>query len=257
MTTCCRLIMLANNTFLSWLLSHWQRISKPSKFFFWTRLSLIFRFPAMSLIKFLFLTKNQTKPTKTSTICWNCTFFSSSQVLNSVPLKCSSPIISIYLYISSNHKSYNLSLIPIEQIEVEKPAGKDEWSYKYSEVECTTPNMMMMKNAQRNKRIITRTRWLREKETHRRHWALLTFKFYIENIAFYFSGHYKELFSWFRTKPPNTSWHTITMLWPVCALGRAVHQMYLCVSALVTTDRKKTCCVCTFTEWGLSNCSQL
>lgn len=69
--------------------------------------------------------------------------------------------------------------------------------------ECTIENIMTMKNSQREKGTNTWTRWLEEKETQRRHWALLTFKFYIRNINFYLSVHYKELSSWFRTKPWN------------------------------------------------------
>lgn len=103
--------------------------------------------------------------------------------------------------------------------------------------EYTMENVMMMKDAQREKGTITWSGWSEEKETHRKYWALLTFEFHLRYIDFYSSVHYKELSSWFRTKPQHNPQHRITVLWQGCTLGCAVQGMYLCGFALIITER--------------------
>lgn len=118
--------------------------------------------------------------------------------------------------------------------------------------EYTMEDIMMIKDAQREKGTITWTGWLQTWEKKPKHiggiWALLTFEFHLRNIDFYSSVHYKELSSWFRTKPQHNPQRRIAVQWQGCTLGYAVQGMYLCACALIITERKKKSSVCTFTE---------
>lgn len=168
-------------------------------------------------------------------------------MLNSVPLNCRHwPIISIYLYI--------YFLVTTRSVIFNAYSTDGSWKGGRKGLEIMALNadestlIMMMKDAQRKKGTITWTGWLEEKETHRRYWALLTFEFRLRNIGFCSSVHYKELPFWFRTKPQHNPQRLVAVLWQGCTLGYAVQGMYLCVCALIITERKKKSSLCTFTE---------
>lgn len=149
----------------------------------------------MSLIKFFFFIK------KKSPICQelHILFFVSSAELCCIEMQdfTNNLYLSVHFPVTTRAIAFNTYRAGGSW----KASRKGlEWSKK---CECTIQNMMI-KNVQREKETITWTRWLEEKETTRKFWALLTCTFYIRNTDFCSSFHYKELSSWSRTKPQTS-----------------------------------------------------